>query len=81
VVAVRSLAGDEAVVYFPVPTGKAVHLDRITGPVTGAWMDPRDGRMAAAGTWAAGSTPTITPPAGWADAVLHLTPDHPERSP
>jgi regulation of enolase protein 1 (concanavalin A-like superfamily) len=83
VVAVRSQVGDEAVAYFPLNTGKAVHLDRITGTdtVAGMWLDLRNGQTTPAGTWAAGTTPIITPPSSWQDAVLTLTRGNGNRSP
>jgi len=73
-VALRSSDGTQCCVYFPVIAAADVRMDGITvdDEVDASWFDPRDGTVQSAGRFATTEIPTMTPPAGWEDAVLVL---------
>ena len=58
-------------VYYP--DDHVGHLSNPLGVAASAtWFDPRNGHMTGDGLFAAGQSRTLTPPAGWEDAVLLL---------
>ncbi|MCE9612835.1 MAG: DUF4038 domain-containing protein [Lentisphaerae bacterium] len=71
-VGVRSSAGDKAIVYFPVNSAGTIQNILMCTAAT-SWFDPRNGNTVAGSTLAAGASASLTPPAGWEDALLVLT--------
>ncbi len=73
-VAVKSTDGDESYVYYPEISAANVFMNRITTgtDVVATWFDPRNGNTQPAGTYTKTQSVSLTPPAGWEDAVLQL---------
>lgn len=73
-VAVRSTDGDECYVYFPERSTAGIKMNCLTtgATVEAKWFDPRNGNTQSIGTYATSQTVSLTPPAGWEDALLML---------
>ncbi|MCE9612836.1 MAG: chitobiase/beta-hexosaminidase C-terminal domain-containing protein [Lentisphaerae bacterium] len=72
-VGVRSSAGDKAAVYFANATAGTIQ-NVLAVESSATWFDPRNGNMTGGGLFAAGQARSLTPPSGWEDALLFLTP-------
>src|SRR5690606_704 len=71
--AVRSIEGDELLVYFASRIPATIALGSITtsDEAFGQWFNPADGSwLALDGTFATSGAFEFTPPSGWQDAVL-----------
>lgn len=71
--AVRSMDGNECLVYYPAVESVTIDMGCITAnTVTASWFDPRSGSTQSAGTFTRTQQVAMLPPAGWEDAVLIL---------
>jgi len=77
--AARSVDGDWVLVYLPENAPVSLNMERLSGQVTGAWLDPRSGERTGIEAFSAWGARTLTPPAGWQDAVLLLNGGSPRR--
>ena len=74
-VAMRTESGDQILAYLSSPASFALRLDGMTSAKAQAtWFDPRTGEQVELGEVATGQVRWFSPPTGWEDAVLHLTP-------
>ena len=69
--AARSANGDWILVYLPSNAPVTLKLDSISASKASvSWINPLNGEKTTVGSYSTSSRPTLTPPAGWQDAVL-----------
>jgi hypothetical protein len=73
-VALRSEGGDAAAVYFAGPAAVNLRLEKLSGGgmVTARWMSASTGEERAGGAFER-KVQSFCPPAGWTDALLHVS--------
>ena len=70
--AARSVDGDWILVYLPTNAPVTLKLDSITSskPALISWINPLNGEKTKIAAYSTSARPSLTPPAGWQDAVL-----------
>jgi len=68
----RHKDGKWAVVYCATPHSFSVAMNKLSGKVQAAWVDPRTGESKSIGSYRNSGVRSFTTPAGWEDAVLVL---------